>query len=140
MSSAPDDASVPPPFRKWPEGAEVKTWTGGCHCRRFTYKFEHPVLEACLPMSCNCSICTQKGSSMLITRYGPESAFRFTTGSFDEAAVYAWGKKILKRFFCPTCGCQLLWRAMGRVGVNVRTFDDIDVGKLALRHIDGKSL
>ncbi|KAH8115447.1 Mss4-like protein [Phellopilus nigrolimitatus] len=125
-----------PPFSKYPEDVEVKTWTGGCHCRRFTYEYDHPLLEASPPTSCNCSICTQKGE---LHAYGPESAFRFTKGSFDEAMAYAWGKKRSTRFFCPTCGCQLMWRGMGRVGVNVRTFDGIDVDKLVLKHIDGRS-
>ncbi|KAH8115449.1 hypothetical protein DFH11DRAFT_1543527 [Phellopilus nigrolimitatus] len=82
------------------------------------------------------SICTQKAE---LHAYGPESAFRFTKGAFDEATGYAWGRKTTIRFFCPTCGCQLLWRGMGRVGVNVRTFDGIDVDKLELQHVDGKS-
>ncbi|KAH8115448.1 Mss4-like protein [Phellopilus nigrolimitatus] len=129
MPSTPD-AAAPSALRKYPEGVEVKTWTGGCHCRRFTYEYEHPVLEASPPTSCNCSICTQKGE---LHAYGPESAFHFTKGAFDEATGYAWGKKTSTRFFCPTCGCQLLWHGRGRVGVNVRTFDGID--KLRYRRV-----
>ena len=48
-------ASIP----QWPADAEIKEYTGGCHCKRFRYKFtftpfengEHDV------GNCNCSVC-----------------------------------------------------------------------------------
>ncbi|THH06967.1 hypothetical protein EW145_g3715 [Phellinidium pouzarii] len=133
--SAPVDADVPPLFRKWPEGAEIKTFTGGCHCRKFAYELEHPVLEARPPISCNCSACTQTGEIFV---YAPEARFRFTTGSLDETSVYEWNKKMIKRRFCPVCSSNILYTGLGLVGVNVRTFDGIDINALKLEFVDGK--
>ncbi|KAI5118276.1 hypothetical protein M0805_006018 [Coniferiporia weirii] len=121
------DSDVLPPFRKWPEGAEIKTFTGGCHCRKFTYEVEHPALEERQPVSCNCSICTQKGELLV---YSPEARFHFTTGSFDETSKYAWGGKNVVRHFCPTCGCALLFTGFGLAGVNARSFDGIQIDRL----------
>ncbi|KAH8115065.1 Mss4-like protein [Phellopilus nigrolimitatus] len=116
-----------PCFRKWPEGAEVKTRTGGCHCRRFTYELEHPVLDACQPVTCNCTICAQKAELFV---YGPETAFRFTSGSFDKLTGYKWYKNIVTRWFCPTCGVSLLYNGNDIVGVNARAYDGIEIDKL----------
>ncbi|KAI5118967.1 hypothetical protein M0805_009378 [Coniferiporia weirii] len=130
------DARVPLPFRPWPEGAEIKTFKGGCHCKKFTFELEHPSLEARPPLSCNCSICTQKAELFV---YAPEARFRFTAGSFEELSKYEWGKKRLVRQFCPNCGCSILWTGAGFVGVNVRTFEGIQVDKLNLTYFDGAS-
>jgi hypothetical protein len=56
-------------FIPWPAGAEVKRYTGGCHCGRHKFEFAHPKFgetaedgETSLPVVlCNCSICAING-------------------------------------------------------------------------------
>ena len=47
----------------WPENAALKEYTGGCHCKRFRYKFLHPPFEDGQfdVVSCNCSYCKAHG-------------------------------------------------------------------------------
>ncbi|KAI5114790.1 hypothetical protein M0805_002083 [Coniferiporia weirii] len=138
-SAATPGSDVPPPFRPWPKDAEVLAHTGGCHCRAFTYELEHPSLTARPPSSCNCSICSMKGEMFI---YTPAARFRFTRGSFEEASHYSWGKHIVIRHFCPTCGSALLWTSpqLDLVGVNVRTFDGVDIAALKYSTYDGARL
>lgn len=44
------------PFREYPEGVPLKTYKGGCHCRKFTFEFDYPDLSVRPPTDCNCSI------------------------------------------------------------------------------------
>jgi hypothetical protein len=45
----------------WPESAEIKLYTGGCHCKKVRFEFEHPDIYTMPVMSCNCSICEERG-------------------------------------------------------------------------------
>lgn len=60
-SKASSDSWTGPP--KWPEDAEIKGYAGGCHCKKFRFKFTHPIFEngGMKVTTCNCSICNQHG-------------------------------------------------------------------------------
>jgi hypothetical protein len=45
----------------WPENAEIKIHTGGCHCKKVRYEFEHPDIYVMPIVNCNCSICEDRG-------------------------------------------------------------------------------
>ena len=59
-STADTLASVIP---RWPENAELRAYTGGCHCKKFRYRFSHPPFEDGQydVVMCNCSICVARG-------------------------------------------------------------------------------
>lgn len=58
----PLDFPVVPAWPDPPNGV-LKEYDGGCHCKRFRYRFTHPVFEKGEfdVVSCNCSICSVKG-------------------------------------------------------------------------------
>lgn len=46
----------------WPKGAEIRTYSGGCHCGRIRYEFDFPDIEKSKVITCNCSICAIRGA------------------------------------------------------------------------------
>lgn len=77
-----------------------------------------------------------------LDRYGKEAEypFRWTKGSFDEAAKYVWNSKEAIWHFCPTCSVLLLWKGIRTFGVNIRCFDDfskIDLDNFKMVKYDG---
>lgn len=118
-----------------------KEYVGGCHCKRFRYKFRHEAFDhgESLIDTCTCSICMQKGAVWAMT---PEAQFEFTEGTLGELTLYEFHKKVFKHYFCPTCGVQpiLTVPEQQMVYVNVRTTDDVDVSKVRLKVFDGKNL
>ncbi|KAJ7211491.1 Mss4-like protein [Mycena haematopus] len=114
-----DTKSLPIP---WPENAEVKVYTGGCHCKKIRYEFEHPDIYAGLVASCNCSICEDRGH---LNVYTPEDRFRFTSGSDPDITKYEFGARSVEHRFCATCGTSIGPAApkFGFVVVNTRTID-----------------
>ena len=56
--------------------------------------------------------------------------------------VYQFNKKILKHYFCSTCGCAPFGFAAGGkvIGINVRSMDDFDLKKVDIEYFDGASM
>ncbi|KAL5514446.1 hypothetical protein ACEPAG_2534 [Sanghuangporus baumii] len=128
-----------PDIMKWPEGAEIKTFKGACHCGKFTYELDHPSLDVQKPICCNCSFCTKTG---ILNIFAPEKMLRFDETSTNREELSKFKAKLTgcTHHFCPGCGCYLFWSAMGMVGVNTRMFDGIEVDKLSMIPIDGRSI
>ncbi|GJE91496.1 GFA domain-containing protein [Phanerochaete sordida] len=124
----------------WPEGTELKEYSGGCHCSKFRFHFTHPPFEngEAKVMSCNCTICSQHG---LLHIYVPESQFEFTAGQPEQLSSYQLLGKLTKHQFCPSCGSNIILRneEEREVVVNVRAVDDVDVSKLDCIHFDGRN-
>ncbi|KAF8208762.1 glutathione-dependent formaldehyde-activating protein, partial [Mycena galopus ATCC 62051] len=122
----------------WPENAEIKVHTGGCHCKRIRYEFEHPDIYEMPVTNCNCSICTDRGYQNVFTL---ENQFRFTSGSDADLTKYEFGSKAIGHRFCSTCGTSIgpAIAKRGFVAVNTRTIDGIDLNRLQLYKIDGRS-
>jgi hypothetical protein len=63
----------------------------------------------------------------------------------EELTDYRFNKKTLQHLFCRICGVQPFLKgkdtATGAetVAINVRTLVDVDISKLTLKPIDGKS-
>ncbi|KAJ7857627.1 glutathione-dependent formaldehyde-activating GFA [Mycena olivaceomarginata] len=134
MSAPAATNSLPVP---WPENAEVKTHTGGCHCKKVRYEFEHPDIYASVVVNCNCSICEDRGYLNVFT---PEDKFRFTAGE-QELTQYVFGSKNVSHRFCSTCGTSIgpLVSKDGFVVINTRTIDGVDLGRLGLQKVEGRS-
>ncbi|KAJ6557330.1 hypothetical protein DFH09DRAFT_543213, partial [Mycena vulgaris] len=67
------------------------------------------------------------------------SKFRFTTGSADDLTVYRFGSKKVDHRFCSICGTTIGPAAKSFVSVNTHTIDNIDLKRLQLMPVDGKS-
>ncbi|KAJ7234441.1 Mss4-like protein, partial [Mycena rebaudengoi] len=131
----PSTTSMPVP---WPENAELKLYTGGCHCKKVCFEFEYPDIYTMPTISCNCSICEERG---YLNVYTPTSKFRITQGA-DNLTSYHFGSEKAGHRFCSTCGSSIGLEAaavFGCIVVNTRTIDDIDIGKLTLQIVDGKA-
>ncbi|KAF8208759.1 Mss4-like protein [Mycena galopus ATCC 62051] len=129
-----DTKSLPVP---WPEDAEIKVHTGGCHCKKIRYEFEYPDIYSMVAMSCNCSFCEDRGYHTIFT---PEDKFRFTSGGHADLTTYKFATHTLHHRFCKVCGSSIgpSVPTKGLVVVNTRTVDNIDLDRLKLQKFDGK--
>ncbi|KAJ7290477.1 Mss4-like protein [Mycena rebaudengoi] len=127
----------------WPESAEIKLYTGGCHCKKVRFEFEHPDIYTMPVMSCNCSICEERGYLTVgcLQLYTSTSKFKITRG-VGNLISYHFGSEKAQHCFCSTCGRSVGPDAtafFGCIVVNTRTIDGIDIGKSTLQTVDGKS-
>lgn len=53
---------------------------------------------------------------------------------------YTFNKKYYEHCFCPTCGTSVCVNAEGKIGLNVRVLEGVDVTKLEIRAHDGKAI
>ena len=113
-------------------------FAGACHCG--AVKFE---VDADLPtkaISCNCSICRQKG---LLLSFFPANKFNLTTGE-DGLATYEFNTHKIKHRFCKVCGSQPFASGKNPDGsdmraVNLRCVPSVVLETLELQHFDGAS-
>ncbi|KAJ7364519.1 hypothetical protein DFH08DRAFT_1016936 [Mycena albidolilacea] len=77
----------------WPDNAEIKTHTGGCHCRKVRYEFEHPDIYAMPVMNCNCSICEDREHLLVYILLSPLLSIQFGLALFLGLRI--WRKRAL---------------------------------------------
>ncbi len=116
---------------------ETKTYQGGCHCGQVRYQVELELGEA---ITCNCSICSKTGSMLTFV---PAAQFKLLSGE-AHLTDYLFNKQAIHHLFCDTCGIRSFARGdmpdgAPMVAVNVRCLDDVDLGALKTKHVDGKS-
>jgi hypothetical protein len=117
---------------------ELKTYQGSCHCGRV--RFEAVLDLGGQFIACNCSMCGRAGT--LLT-FIPADHFRLLSGD-DTLTDYQFNKKKIHHLFCSTCGIKAFAKGKGPGGaemraINARCLDGVDVGKLSIKHFDGKS-
>ena len=71
-------------------------YRGGCHCGKVTIEVEGEITGA---VSCNCSICTKRGSLLWFV---PRDQMTLTGES--ELTTYTFNKHVIKHRFCKHCG------------------------------------
>jgi len=114
-------------------------YEGGCHCG--AVKFE-ATADLDNVISCNCSICTQRG---LLLTFVPAEKFTLHRGDGD-LADYQFGKRRIHHLFCRNCGVESFARGTvpgteaEMVAVNVRCLDGVDLAALAPKPFNGRSL
>ena len=116
---------------------EATKHTGGCHCGKVRYEVTTKLDKL---MSCNCSICSKKGS--LLT-FAPADAFTLKSGA-DDLGDYQFNKHVIHHLFCKTCGIASFARGKGpdgkeMVAINARCLDDVDLKSIPTTEFDGKS-
>ena len=113
--------------------APAKDYTLHCHCGLHTITLHSIALDSSLKISCNCSICTDRGA---ILGFVPTSSVSFASGGKqvygqdglnlvkDTLPSYMFGKKTIQWRFCSVCGSTIMGVKEGdQWGVNVSTPD-----------------
>jgi hypothetical protein len=118
--------------------ADVKTYTGSCHCGKVRYEVSTDLQKV---LQCNCSICSRAGYLLSFTA---AEQFKLLSGE-AELTDYQFNKKNVHHLFCSTCGVRSFGRGTGPGGkpmyaINVRCLEGVDIGALTLTPVDGKSL
>ena len=116
---------------------DSKTLTGGCHCGQVRFEC---TTDLAMVTACNCSICTKKG--LHFTFVAP-TRFRLRAGE-DNLKEYLFNKHALRHQSCLDCGVEIF--ASGRkpdgtemVAINVSCIDGIELSKLTMTPVDGRS-
>ncbi|KAF7299167.1 GFA domain-containing protein [Mycena indigotica] len=138
-SSPPPNLPIP-----WPEGVEISTHTGGCHCKKIRFEFEYPADIYSLPVpECNCSICEDRGSMNVYTW---ENKFRLTSGSEGDLSIYKFHAKRVNHRSCKVCGSYIGALVPvptpghpGIIVVNTRTIDNIELKKFQRTPVNGRA-
>jgi hypothetical protein len=114
-----------------------------CHCGAI--KFE--VSEApAIATACTCTFCTKRGT--LWAYYTPDQVKLAVTPTAD--AIYA-RNPMIKHHHCNVCGCGTFSQVPTfnnftpdmdnpRISVNIRLFEDFDVGGVPVETVDGRNL
>lgn len=114
------------------------THAGGCQCG--AVRFEVDIAAGVTPTRCNCTICTKLAPTGSVVK--PE-AFRLLRGE-ESLTRYGKNPEVATRAFCSRCGVycfgsgDLPQLGGAFVSVNWNTFDDVDLGTLAVLHWDGR--
>jgi hypothetical protein len=109
------------------------SFSGGCHCGAVTF-----TVDADLPtkaLSCNCSICRQKG---LLLSFFP--ADKFTTSG--AVTTYLFNTHKVEHQFCSVCGVQPFAYGKNPDGsdsraINLRAVPAADIEGLEIQRYDG---
>ncbi len=114
-------------------------FTGSCHCQRVRYEAELDLSKEVI--SCNCSICSRKGSLLAFT---PDDQFKLLSGE-TSLADYQFGKKSIHHYFCSTCGVTSFASGKKPGGetvraINVRCLEGVNLDSVKIKKFDGKSL
>ncbi|KAE8155045.1 Mss4-like protein [Aspergillus avenaceus] len=116
-------------------------YTGSCHCGQGKYSFSlSPPIESQEVTQCNCSICSTNGYLFV---YPGADDFHVDCNE-DNLKQYRFASEQVPHYFCGNCGSSLFCRSFmeatnGVIAVNVRTVQGIDVDRLKLKKMDGKS-
>ena len=118
--------------------ADMKTFQGGCHCGLARFEC---TTDLAMVTACNCSICTKKGLHFAFVQ--PQS-FRMRSGQ-DGLKEYLFHTHRIKHQICADCGVEVFARGSNPDGspviaVNVSCFDNIDLNKIKMTPVDGKSM
>ena len=92
-------------------------------------------------ISCNCSICTKRGS---LLAFAPAGDFRLLSGA-EQLTDYRFAGKRIAHLFCSGCGVESFGRGAKpdgseMVAINIRCIDDVDLDAHPVRRFDGRSL
>ncbi|HWK94439.1 MAG TPA: GFA family protein [Pseudolabrys sp.] len=116
-----------------------QTYLGGCQCGKVRYEvaldLDQPVI------ACNCSRCGRLGS---LLAFAPAEEFKLTAGE-GATTEFQFNKHVIHHRFCSTCGIQSF--AIGKnpktgtqmAAINARSLDGVDVERLMVKKVDGRS-
>jgi hypothetical protein len=109
------------------------SYRGSCHCGAVTFSVAAPITRA---MRCTCSICSRVGALWHGTS---DSALEILSGQ-SELALYQFGTRTAKHYFCRHCGVRPFTRPRlnpAMWAVNLRCVPEIDAESLPTSVFDG---
>ena len=117
---------------------DSKTYTGGCHCGQVRFECTS---DLAVVTACNCSICTKKG--LHFTFLDPKS-FQLRAGD-ENLKEYLFNKHAIHHQLCVDCGVDVFARGKKPdgsdvVALNVSCIDGIELSKLKMTPMDGRSM
>lgn len=113
-------------------------YKGSCHCGKISFEAEGEIESA---LSCNCSICSRKGSLLWFI---PRDRLRLLTPEAD-ASTYTFNTHKIKHHFCPACGIHPYGEGVDPKGnriaaINIRCLENLDLAAVPVKHFDGRSM
>src|SRR6478609_1071501 len=117
---------------------DSKTYTGGCHCGQVRFECTS---DLAMVTACNCSICTKKG--LHFTFLDPKS-FQLRAGD-ENLKEYLFNKHAIHHQLCIDCGVDVFARGKKPdgtdvVALNVSCIDGVELSKLKMTPMDGRSM
>ncbi|KAI1327450.1 glutathione-dependent formaldehyde-activating enzyme [Xylariaceae sp. FL0255] len=112
----------------------LKVYRANCHCKAHVLEANIPEIESL--EECNCSSCAKRGALWAFTR-----EVNFVKGADTALDIYKFGE--FNYAFCLTCGTTLFVTrhdSDGRVGINARAIQNIDIWELKRTTLDGASM
>ncbi|KAF3061925.1 hypothetical protein GL218_04093 [Daldinia childiae] len=134
-----------------------KVYTGSCHCGAVKVALKTKPLDKTSTetiMECNCSICNRMGYVWLY----PQKDQVEIEGE-ENLAYYKFGTELAEKSFCKTCGISIhnnippiseeelnklpegvrefIKGGLSLTPINLRVFNDLDVGNLNVKQVDG---
>ena len=112
-----------------------QTYRGSCHCGRVSFEVQAKLDYV---VECNCSLCRRRGA---VWHGAAEADLRIVSGEAD-LALYQFGTKTAKHYFCRHCGVHPFTRPRldpSRWAFNVRCIDDVDLSSIEVRRFDGEN-
>jgi len=111
---------------------------GSCHCGNVAFEVEGEIGGA---MTCNCSICSRKGSLLWFV---PRDKLRLLTAD-ESAATYTFNKHVIQHRFCPKCGIHPYGEGVDPKGnrmaaIKIRCLEDIDLASVPVQDFDGRCM
>jgi hypothetical protein len=110
---------------------------GSCHCGMVAFEVEGEIDSA---ISCNCSMCTRKGSLLW---FAPREQLRLLTPE-ENASAYVFNRHVISHRFCKACGMHPYAEGVDPKGnrvaaVNLRCLEDFDLGSVRVQEVNGKA-
>ena len=116
-----------------------KNYQGSCHCGAVKFSFDGEEIKKGL--RCTCSMCARKGIIMSTENIPVEKLH--IKAADDILAMYQFGQKKAKHFFCKQCGVYPFHETLrfaGQYKVNLGCIDGVDSLSLEADVFDGKNL
>ena len=122
-------------------------YAGSCHCGAISFEIEAEIDHVRV---CDCSVCHKRGA----LNYRVEKNDLILHSDWNELALYQWGSKTAKDYFCKVCGILPFRRPSDPTteeiehgiepfegwAVNVRCISGIDLKSLPKKEIFGSKI
>ena len=113
---------------------QAKTYNGGCHCGRVSYRATADLTQV---LDCNCSICAKTGFKHLMV---PHGEFALLAGG-EALTSYRFGTGTAEHLFCRHCGVKSFYQPRSHPdawSVNLNALDNAGELVVTVTAFDGR--